>query len=74
VIIIISTRGQFHQHFYVRIFCTNVVSAASSSYILALTPKFQTKNASISVDEIDGGWKFTKLLIQICKIFCNIGL
>ncbi len=29
-------RCQFHQRFYVRIFCTNVVLAAFSSYVLAL--------------------------------------
>ncbi len=28
---------QFRQRFYVRIFCTNVVSAAFSSYVLALS-------------------------------------
>ena len=43
-------RCQFHQHLYVRIFCTNVVLAAFSSYALALAKKFIQKN----VDEIDG--------------------
>jgi hypothetical protein len=28
-----SFRCQFHQHFYVQIFCTNVILAAFSSYI-----------------------------------------
>jgi len=31
-----SGRCQFHQHFYIRIFRMSVVSAAFSSYILAL--------------------------------------
>jgi len=45
---------QFHQHFYIQIFRMNVVSAAFSSYVLALVPKFCTKNARVNVDEIDG--------------------
>jgi len=32
----LPARCQFHQHCYVQIFCTNVVSAAFSSYVLAL--------------------------------------
>jgi len=37
------TCRQFHQHFYVRIFCTNVVSAAFSSYVLALAKNLYEK-------------------------------
>jgi len=49
----IETCSQFHQHFYIQIFCTNVVSAAFSSYVPALAPQFCTKNARVNVDEID---------------------
>ncbi len=48
-----SSCGQFHQHFYVQIFCTNIVSAAFSSYVPALAPKFRMKNARVNIDEID---------------------
>ncbi len=44
---------QFHQCFFTCFFHTNVVLAAFSSYVLALTPKFRTKNARVNVDEID---------------------
>jgi len=40
-----NTRCQFHQHFYVQIFCTNVVLAAFSSYILALAKNLYQKCA-----------------------------
>ncbi len=46
------SRCQFHQHFYVQIFRTNVVWAAFSSYVSALVAKFRTKNARVNVDEI----------------------
>ncbi len=36
---------QFHQHFYVQIFCTNVVSAAFSSYVLVLAKNSYKKCA-----------------------------
>jgi hypothetical protein len=36
-------RYQFHQRFYVRIFRTNIVSAAFSSYILALAKNLYKK-------------------------------
>jgi len=49
----IATCSQFCQHFYVRIFRTNVILAAFSSYIPALASKFRTKNARLNVDEID---------------------
>ncbi len=35
-------------------FCTNVLFVAFSRYVLALAPKFCTKNARVNVDEIDG--------------------
>ncbi len=41
----IDCRCQFHQHFYVRIFRTNVVSAAFSSYVLALAKNLYKKCA-----------------------------
>jgi len=51
-------RCQFHQHFYVPIFCTNVVSADFSSYVSALAPKFCTENARVNVDEIESRCQF----------------
>jgi len=52
------TRSQFHQHFYVRIFRPNGISAAFSSYILALAKKFVRKMRMFNVDEIDGRSQF----------------
>ncbi len=40
--------------FFARFFCTNVIFGSFSSYILALAPKFCTKNLRVNVDEIDG--------------------
>ncbi len=39
----LAYRCQFHQHFYVQIFCTNGISAAFSSYILALAKNLYEK-------------------------------
>ncbi len=39
--------------FFVRIFCTNGVSAAFSSYVLAFAKKFIRKMRAFNVDEID---------------------
>jgi hypothetical protein len=50
--------SQIHQHFHVRIFRTNVVSAAFSSYVPALASKVGTKNARVNVDEIDTWWEW----------------
>jgi len=50
----VTNRCQFHQCFYVQIFRTNVVSAAFSHYVVALAPKFRTKNVCVNFDEIDG--------------------
>jgi len=44
---------QFHQRYYVQIFCTNLVLAAFSSYVLALAKKFVQKMCANNVDEID---------------------
>ncbi len=43
----IDTRCQFHQRFYVRIFRTNVVSAAFSSYVLALAKNLYKNCANL---------------------------
>ncbi len=48
-----ENRCQFHQRFYVRIFCTSGISTAFSSYILALAKKFVQKMRAFNVDEID---------------------
>ncbi len=37
------TSCQFHQHFYAQIFCTNVILAAFSSYVLALAKNLYEK-------------------------------
>jgi hypothetical protein len=39
---------------FVHFFCTNVLFGSFSSYVLALAPKFRTKNVRVNVDEIDG--------------------
>jgi len=41
---ILSSWCQFHQHFYLRIFHTNIVSAAFSSYVLALAKNSYEKH------------------------------
>jgi hypothetical protein len=38
-------------------FSYNIVLPAFSSYVLALMPKFRTKNTRVNVDEIDGRTK-----------------
>jgi len=53
-----SSRCQFHQLFFARFFCTNVLFGTFSSYVLALAPKFRTKNARVNVDEIDDRYHF----------------
>jgi hypothetical protein len=40
--------------FFACFFCSNVLFGIFSSYVLALAPKFRTKNVHINVDEIDG--------------------
>jgi hypothetical protein len=63
-----KTSSQFHQHFFVRIFRTNVVLAAFSSYVLALASKFRTKNARVNDDEIDTCCLKFNYLLQILKL------
>ncbi len=41
---------------FIIVFCTNVLFGIFSSYVLALSPKFCTKNARVNVDEIET-WK-----------------
>ncbi len=48
-------RCQFHQRFYVQIFHTNVVSAAFSSYILALAKNSYKKHARIMLMILTAG-------------------
>jgi len=48
--------SQFHQHFYIQIFRTNLVLAVFSSYFPALASKFRMKNARVHIDEIDTWW------------------
>ncbi len=45
---------QFHQRFLRTFFVQKYFLAAFSSYILALAPKFRTKNTCVNVDEIKG--------------------
>jgi len=49
------TRCQFHQPFYVRIFRMNVISAAFSTYVLALAPKFCTKMRASTLMKLTAG-------------------
>jgi len=52
----VAVRCQFHQHFYGQIFCTNIVSAAFSSYTYvekAAETTFVQKICTFNVDEID---------------------
>jgi len=65
--------SQFHQHF-TGSFCADILYP--KNYIAKLEKScakhFWTKNCLYNVGEIDtSGWKFTKLLKQICNIFCN---
>ncbi len=48
-----SSKCQFHQRFYERIFRTIGVLAAFSSYVLALAKKIVQKMCAFNVDEID---------------------
>ena len=48
-----ETCRQFHQRFFACFFRTNVLFGSFSNYVLALAPKFRTKNARVNVDEID---------------------
>ncbi len=45
----ISFRCQFHQRFYVRFFRTNIISAAFSSYVLALAKNLYKKRARLTL-------------------------
>jgi len=51
------TSSQFHQHFYVQIFRTNVVSAAFSSYVLALSKNSYEKFARFTLMKLTPGGK-----------------
>jgi len=44
-----DTRCQFHQRFYIQIFCTNVVLSAFSSYVLALAKNLYEKRPQKTV-------------------------
>ncbi len=61
-----APRCQFHQCFYIQIFRTNVVSAAFSSYVLAMAKiKIVQKMCELNIDEIDGRLKNAILVFQI---------
>ncbi len=49
-------RCQFHQHFYLRIFRTNVISAAFSSYVLALAKNSYEKRARLTLMKLTAGF------------------
>ncbi len=67
-----TSRCQFHQRFFARFFRTNVLFGSFSNYVLALAPKFRTKNARVNVDEIDYSpqkpWSFTWGRRGICEL------
>jgi len=48
--------------FYVRIFCTNVVLAAFSSYVLALSKNLNEKHARLTLMKLTAGVKPTKFI------------
>ena len=54
---ICQTWGQFHQRFYVQIFCTDVISAAFSSYILALAKNSYKKCVCLTLMKLTVGGK-----------------
>ncbi len=56
------TWGQFHQHFYVQIFRTNVVSAAFSSYVLALLKNLYEKRSRKMFVKLTLGVDFINVL------------
>jgi len=56
-------RCQFHQHFFVQIFCTNILSAAFSNYVLALAKKLYEKRARKTVMKSTVGVNFTNILL-----------
>jgi hypothetical protein len=49
------TCRQFHQHSYVQIFCTNVASAAFSSYVFALAQNSYKKHAHKTLMKLTPG-------------------
>jgi len=51
----IDTQCKFHQRFYAQIFCTNVVSAAFSSYNLALVKNSYKKCARKMLMKLPAG-------------------
>jgi hypothetical protein len=62
---------QFHQHLYVQIFCTNVVSAAISSYmyvVKAAETTFVRKIHIFNIDEIDTSEKSSEILTFLTNI------
>jgi len=61
-------RCQFHQLFLHDFFVQKSFLAAFSSCVLALAPKFCTKNARVNVDEIDGSNQDLKTIIPRLKI------
>jgi hypothetical protein len=50
-----KSRSQFHQRFYVRIFRTNVVLAAFSSYVLALAKNSYKKQEQKMLMKLTAG-------------------
>ena len=56
------SRCQFHPHFYLQIFCTNVVLADFSSYILALAKNFYKKCAHLTLIKLTVGGNFINIL------------
>jgi len=67
--------------FYVRIFCTKVVLAAFSSYVLALAKNLYKKLCTKNVDEIDGRCQFYQhftrhFFVGMCfaQLFSNYSL
>jgi len=66
-------RCQYHQHFYVQIFCTNVVSAAFSNYGLALAKNLYEKRSHKTVMKLTAEFRHMELLNVFFLTFLNNG-
>ncbi len=66
-----SIRYKFHLHFYIQIFCTNVISAAFSSYILALVKNSYKKFVHLTFMKLTAGINFTQCYTRLFhQYFC----
>jgi len=69
---LLTFRCQFHQHFYVQIFHTNVVSAAFSRYVLALNKLLYKKCARIMLMKLTPGQQQELPYLLMVVIVLNV--